>query len=57
MLEAEQLCDRIALINQGKIIAIGTAKELKKLSGNQNATMEEAFLKLTSVDLSEEEDE
>jgi ABC-2 type transport system ATP-binding protein len=30
MFEAEELCDRIAFINKGRIIAIGTAEELKK---------------------------
>jgi ABC-2 type transport system ATP-binding protein len=30
MFEAEELCDRIAFINNGRIIAIGTAEELKK---------------------------
>ncbi len=30
MFEAEELCDRIAFINNGKIIAVGTAEELKK---------------------------
>ncbi len=28
MEEAQRLCDRIAIMNEGKIIAIGTAKEL-----------------------------
>ncbi|MPW39572.1 ATP-binding cassette domain-containing protein [Thermococcus sp. 101 C5] len=32
--EAEQLADRIAIIDHGKIIAEGTAEELKKLVGN-----------------------
>jgi len=31
MEEADQLCDRIAIINQGKIIAIGTPQELKNM--------------------------
>jgi ABC-2 type transport system ATP-binding protein len=29
MKEAEELCDRIALINEGKIVALGSARELK----------------------------
>ncbi|MFA4645816.1 ATP-binding cassette domain-containing protein [Pyrococcus kukulkanii] len=32
--EAEQLADKIAIIDHGKIIAEGTAEELKKLVGN-----------------------
>jgi ABC-2 type transport system ATP-binding protein len=31
--EAEQLCDRIAIIDHGKILAIGTLAELTKLAG------------------------
>jgi ABC-2 type transport system ATP-binding protein len=34
MSEAEELCDRIAIMNQGKIIACGTSTELKKKAGN-----------------------
>jgi ABC-2 type transport system ATP-binding protein len=43
MLEVELLCHRIALINDGKIVAIGTAAELKKEYDAGN--IEEAFVK------------
>ncbi len=33
--EAEQLCDRIAIMDKGKIIAEGTADELKSLVGSE----------------------
>ncbi|ABL78989.1 ATP-binding cassette domain-containing protein [Thermofilum pendens] len=33
--EAEQLCDRIAIMDRGKIIAEGTSDELKALVGNE----------------------
>lgn len=39
----EKLCDRIAIINEGKIIAVGTLKDLKA-SGN---SLEQYFLALT----------
>ncbi len=43
---AEKLCDRIAIINHGKIIFVGTMDELKKHSeGNQS--LESLFLELT----------
>ncbi len=57
MLEAEELCDRIALINDGKIVAIGTVQELKKLAGKNDLTLEEVFLKLTKKELEAEDDE
>ncbi len=43
MLEVELLCHRIALINDGRIIASGTAGELKKDYDARN--IEEAFVK------------
>jgi ABC-2 type transport system ATP-binding protein len=43
MLEVELLCHRIALINDGKIVASGTAAELKKEYNAGN--IEEAFVK------------
>jgi ABC-2 type transport system ATP-binding protein len=39
---AEAVCDRIAIINRGKIVASGTTAELKK-----DAALEDAFLALT----------
>jgi len=43
MLEVELLCHRIALINDGRIVASGTAAELKKEYDAGN--IEEAFIK------------
>lgn len=31
MYEAEEMCDRVAIINKGRIIALGTPQELKAL--------------------------
>lgn len=36
MEEAEKLCDRIAIIDKGKLIALDTKKELYKMLGNKN---------------------
>jgi ABC-2 type transport system ATP-binding protein len=42
--EAEKLCDRIAIIDHGKILAQGTLKELVKLAGEGNlVTVRGAF--------------
>jgi ABC-2 type transport system ATP-binding protein len=45
MEEAEKIADRIAIIDHGKIIKIGTVNELKK--STKTKSLEEAFLKLT----------
>ena len=40
---AERLCDRIAIINKGKIIFVGTLEELKNKYGDKK-TLEEIFI-------------
>jgi ABC-2 type transport system ATP-binding protein len=41
----EELCDRIGIINQGKLIALGTVEEL--MTQTKVKTLEEAFIELT----------
>ena len=36
MEEAEKLCDRIIIINKGKIVADGTVNEIKEKGGSDN---------------------
>jgi len=45
---AEEMCDRIGIINGGKLIAIGTREELRRQSGSTGA-LEEIFLTLTAA--------
>jgi ABC-2 type transport system ATP-binding protein len=52
MEEAEELCDRVGIIDHGKLIAIGTPKEL--VSENQVKNLEEVFIKLTGRKIREE---
>lgn len=54
--EAESLCDHIAIIDKGKFIATGTAKELKAQISTQDkqATLEDVFIELTGKDLAED---
>lgn len=52
MHEAEKYADKVAVIDHGKIIALGTVAELKKKTGKKN--LEDAFLKLTGHDIREE---
>ncbi len=51
--EAEKVADKIAIIDNGKIIKIGTSEEIKKETNSKD--LEEAFLKLTGYKIREEE--
>ncbi len=42
---AEKICDKIAVIDKGKIIFVGTCEELKEKS-KSNTSLEESFLKI-----------
>ncbi|MFA5126382.1 MAG: ATP-binding cassette domain-containing protein [Patescibacteria group bacterium] len=53
MEEAEKIAQRIAIIDHGKIVAIGTAAELKEKT--KTVSLEEAFLNLTGKSIREEE--
>jgi ABC-2 type transport system ATP-binding protein len=45
---AEQLCDRIAILHKGQIVALGTLEELQKQVGdNGSGRLQEIFLRLT----------
>ena len=44
MEEAEALSDRIAVMKKGKLLAVGTAEELKEKTGSDN--FEDAFIKI-----------
>jgi len=45
---AERLCDRIGIINQGKIIAVGTLDELRSQASSDGSTLEDVFIALTA---------
>ncbi|AAD35875.1 ABC transporter, ATP-binding protein [Thermotoga maritima MSB8] len=45
---AEKMCDRIGIINKGRLIAEGTMEELRKLAGQKEASLEDLFLQLTA---------
>lgn len=51
--EAEKIADRIAIVDHGKILASGTAKQLENKT--KTKTLEEAFLNLTGHEIREEE--
>jgi ABC-2 type transport system ATP-binding protein len=46
---AEAICNRIAIMYQGQVLAEGTTAELRKKAGMPGSTLEELFLKLTGT--------
>ncbi len=44
---AERMCDRIGIINQGQLIAVGTMDELRASDKSGGASLEDIFLSLT----------
>lgn len=58
MSEADALCNRIAIINDGKIVALDTPEGLKKLviRNGHEPTLEEVFMQLTGKQLKNEGD-
>jgi ABC-2 type transport system ATP-binding protein len=60
--EAEALCDRIAIIDGGRIVAQGTSEELKQIVGaklalDRPATLTDVFMAYTGRDWEEDEAE
>ena len=47
---AEAMCDRIAIIQEGVIVAQGTMDELREQTAAGSVSLEELFLKLTGGD-------
>lgn len=43
---AERMCDRIGIINQGRLVAVGTMDELRQM-GRGESSLEDIFLSLT----------
>ena len=44
----EELSDRIGIIHQGRMKAIGTVQEIKALAGDASLSLEECFFRLTA---------
>lgn len=53
MEEADKIAQRIAIVDHGEIIAMGSSDELKKQTGKNS--LEDAFLELTGKEIREEE--
>jgi ABC-2 type transport system ATP-binding protein len=54
---AQEMCDRISIILQGRIIAKGTVPEVRAMSGNPDDQLTNVFLKLTGGSALQEIDE
>ena len=44
---AEEVCQRIGIINEGRVVALGTMEELREKAKTTDARLEPLFLKLT----------
>jgi ABC-2 type transport system ATP-binding protein len=64
--EADRLCDRIAIVKSGQIVALDTPEALKRTIGSENGkgtatSMDDVFMRLTGRslddDLNEDDDE
>jgi ABC-2 type transport system ATP-binding protein len=49
---AQDLCDRIGIINRGQMVGIGTIEELRRQANKVGASLEDVFLRLTEQDTS-----
>jgi ABC-2 type transport system ATP-binding protein len=54
---AQEMCDRISIINRGAIIARGTVDELREVAGSPGEQLTPVFLKLTGGSALQEIDE
>ncbi|HEV2012526.1 MAG TPA: ABC transporter ATP-binding protein, partial [Candidatus Dormibacteraeota bacterium] len=55
--EAEVLCDRVVVIDQGRVLADGTPAELIRTHARDGGSLEDAFMQLTGKRLEEDEEE
>ena len=44
---AERVCDRVGIINEGRLVAVGSIEELKSRSEAGQVSLEDVFLELT----------
>jgi ABC-2 type transport system ATP-binding protein len=44
---AQEMCDRIAILQKGRVIAEGTPEDLRRLAGSADTNLETVFLRLT----------
>lgn len=49
MAVAQEVCDRIAILNKGRVIATGTMEDLQAMAGAERDDLESVFLQLTEA--------
>ena len=51
MEEADSMCDRVAIMHRGKVVALGRPDDLKASIGREGATLEDVFIHYTGSEL------
>jgi ABC-2 type transport system ATP-binding protein len=46
---AQAVCDRVGIMSQGKLLALGNMDELRKMASMPGSGLEDIFLKLTGT--------
>ena len=54
---ADEVCDQVAVIRHGRLIAQGTPAELREQTGQEGRRLEEVFLQLTEEQVTQPDDE
>jgi ABC-2 type transport system ATP-binding protein len=49
--EADGLCDRVAIMHLGKVVALGTPSELKSSIGGNGVTLDDVFAHYTGFEI------
>jgi ABC-2 type transport system ATP-binding protein len=44
---AERVCDRVGIINEGRLVSVGSVPELREQSRQKGGSLEDIFLELT----------
>ena len=43
-MDESEYCDRIMIQDAGKLVVLGTPDEVRRIAGDENCTMDEAFI-------------
>ena len=51
-----EYCDRIMIQDAGKLVVLGTPDEVRRIAGDENCTMDEAFISVILKKREQEDD-